>query len=82
MPIKLSDNVLRLEPVKKLLASEKSLTEVQAPTGDQAEGMPAVQEILALFREYQGILKGYADLIHFDSERTATIIKGFIISDQ
>lgn len=81
MLIKLSDDILALTPVVSFATSKNGLEGISAPTGSGTEGMPAAQELIALFKEFQVVLDSYSFLIDHDSKRIAKIVDGFVRSD-
>ena len=81
MIIKVPENILTYGEINQYVQSKEGLSEVPPPSGNETGGMPAAQDLLALFGEIQGVINSYISLIDYDGERMIKIVDGFIRSD-
>ena len=80
--IKLPSDIKNMYPVIKFQHSAAKLEEVTAPTGNKTEQMPAAQELLAVFKEFQEVLEDYTELVAYDGNRMKKVVQAFIQTDQ
>lgn len=80
--IKLPSDIINYAPIYQFKCSKNKFENVPDVTGENAEEMPAAQELLAVYRSFQDVLQSYASLISYDGERMTKIVKAFVETDR
>ena len=80
--IKLPPDIIAYMPICKFITSKNRFNDVPNVNAVSAGEMPAAQELITVFRSFQGLLASYSSLISYDGDRMKKTIEAFVETDR